>query len=225
MINIHNLCDSVISYQTNIQVHNCLAGKESRFALQPLESQSNTQEAISLADLLKKDSPITLTRKQRYSIALTIASSHLQLHSTPWIASHWLKTDIFFHLSNDGPILDQPYVSQYFTSASTSLPTPTSNTDPLSSLGILLLELCFGIPLEEHPTRLKYPAQAKPFLDLAAAFEWSPRATAEAGAEFGDAIVWCMRSGRGGMGSGREEVMERVVGPLRWCCEQFDGIV
>jgi hypothetical protein len=59
----------------------------------------------------------------------------------------------------------------------------------------MLLELCFGIALEDHELRQKYANGTNApnsFLDLAAALEWSPRAVEEAGPEFADAIQWCL---------------------------------
>ena len=98
----------------------------------------------------------------------------------------------------------------------------------------MLLELCFGMALEDHEIRQKYPSNAvsNPFLDLAAALEWSSRAAEEAGPEFADAIMWCLRNnndipGRGETGTSenwREELYWKVVQPLKSCYDLFAGV-
>jgi hypothetical protein len=235
LIDISNLCDTIAAFKSNLKHRSCLRGEQGRFALSPLESQGVTdiRDTVSLDTLLCKNSKITLTRRQRYLIALTLASSHLQLHSTPWISSQWSKKDILFLRDSNNPdkiLLDQPYISRNFA------PTPAVSDNPiddqsLSNLDIMLLELCFGTALEDHEIRQKYPTGStpNPFLDIAAALEWSPRAVEEAGPEFADAIMWCLR---GVPGSGesdgklekwREELFLKVVEPLKYCYDQFNA--
>ena len=241
MIDISNLCDTIAAYRTNLKHHSCLKGEECRFALSPLDSQStgDMRDTISLEKLLSKDSNITLTRRQRYLIALTLASSHLQLQSTPWIGSQWSKRDIYFIRNSTHPHeirLDQPYISRSFAPVSAPR-TPSTSTSPLdnssdhslSNLGIMLLELCFGTALEDHEIRQKYPP-AGHFLDVAAALEWSPRAVEEGGPEYADAILWCLHnmlgSGEldGSLEKWREELYLKVVEPLKYCYDQFGTV-
>lgn len=230
MVDVSNLCDTIAAYPANMQQSYCLKGEEARFALQPLGNHSATdiQDTVSLEQLLSKDSKITLTRRERYLIALTLASSHLQLHATPWISSQWEKGDIFFLRSHDQICFDKPYISRNFAP---NPPTDSSSHDrSLSNLGIMLLELCFGTALEDHELRKKYPSDStsNPFLDMAAALEWSPRAVEEAGPEFADAILWCLHNMPGSGESDsklekrREELFVKVVEPLKYCCDQFN---
>ncbi|KAH8805200.1 hypothetical protein F5884DRAFT_442575 [Xylogone sp. PMI_703] len=234
MVDVSNLCDTIAAYRSNHKQHSCLRGEQSRFALNPLESQSIVDicNTVSLEKLLRKDSEITLTRRQRYLIALTLASSHLQLHSTPWISSQWNKKDIFFLRDKNNPDkihLDQPYISRSFTTNPSTSDNP--NDHSLSNLGIMLLELCFGIALEDHELRQKYPMDLtpNPFLDMAAALEWSPRAVEEAGPEFADAIWWCLhnmprRGQDNALERWREELFLKVVEPLKYCYDQFNTV-
>lgn len=97
----------------------------------------------------------------------------------------------------------------------------------------MLLELCFGIALEDHETRQKDSASGQapnPYLDLAAALEWCPRAVEEAGPEFADAILWCLynmpRNGEayGKLERWREELFVKVVEPLQYCHDQLRAV-
>lgn len=96
----------------------------------------------------------------------------------------------------------------------------------------MLLELCFGIALEDHHIRQNYLSRdGQPYagLDLAAAMEWCDRfASEEAGPEFADAIDWCLRNPTRAMASAemkdagwREKLYARVVEPLYYCHEQL----
>jgi len=235
MIDVSNLCDTIAAYCSNLKYRSCLKGAQGRFVLSPLESQdtADVRDTISLEKLLRKDSKITLTRRQRYLIALTLASSHLQLHSTPWISSQWSKTDILFLRDSTNPdkiLLDQPYISRNFAPTQSTSDNP--NDRSLSNLGIMLLELCFGTALEDHEIRQKYSigSTPNPFLDMVAALEWSPRAVEEAGPEFADAILWCLHNMPGSGESDwklekwREELFLKVVEPLKYCYDQFDVV-
>jgi hypothetical protein len=236
MIDIHNLCDTIAAYRSNLKHRSCLKGEQGRFAVSPVEGKRSTidsRDTVSLEELLRETCSFTLTRRQRYLIAFTLASSHLQLQSTPWITSHWSKKDILFLRDTTNPkrvLLDQPYISRNFAPA----PTPSENPDDrsLPSLGIMLLELCFGTALEDHESRRKYPLGATPnhFLDMAAALEWSLRVVEEAGPEFADAILWCLHNmpgsgdADGKLDKWREELFLKVVEPLKYCCDQFVAV-
>jgi hypothetical protein len=118
----------------------------------------DTRETVTLESLLMRPAPgqpwtpcIVLSRQERYFIALTLASSLLQLHATPWLATRWSKKDILFLRNGpDSIIVDQPYISPQPFSQS---PTYHDTSKSISALGIMLLELCFGIALEDHEIR------------------------------------------------------------------------
>lgn len=92
----------------------------------------------------------------------------------------------------------------------------------LELLGIVLLELCFGKPLEEHSIRKQWPVGdndlQKHKLDVLAAREWSEHVKDEAGFNFDEAIRWCLRECRDvSPGEWRREMVQHVVEPLRTC--------
>ncbi|KAK3363767.1 hypothetical protein B0T25DRAFT_528416 [Lasiosphaeria hispida] len=158
-----------------------------------------------------------LTREQRYTLSLTIASSFLQLFHSPWLPPLLQKSDIFFTTSTSTPqglpLLDQPHLNSTFTSTTTTTinnnvgnsSTPTTQapqvevphyTDALSHLGIILLELCFGARLDEQPHRTQWPfgscAAEKAVFDVAAAREWQRDVKEEAGFAYAEAVGWCL---------------------------------
>jgi hypothetical protein len=87
----------------------------------------------------------------------------------------------------------------------------------------MFLELCFGTALEDHRLRQKYTtadSASNPFLDLATALEWCPRAAEEGGTEYADAITWCLYNAPGSgesdgkPGKWRKEHFVKVVEPI-----------
>ncbi|OCK99614.1 uncharacterized protein K441DRAFT_535669, partial [Cenococcum geophilum 1.58] len=110
---------------------------DSRFVLYPPTNNESTTNltTITLANLLNGS---TLTRRQRYSLALTLASSYLQLSSTPWLTGPLCKDDILFlhdKTNDDSTFLDRPYICRDFSPR-----TPADANRALSTLGIRLLD-------------------------------------------------------------------------------------
>ncbi|KAL9042554.1 MAG: hypothetical protein Q9214_003740 [Letrouitia sp. 1 TL-2023] len=107
-----------------------------------------------------------LTKKQRLQLAVILASTTLQLHATPWIDQDWGKHDILFH----DDCVDQPHISQHFHKHETPLNITPPQWSPIRNLsvfglGVLLLELSFGRPLEHFKIDQDPPI----FTDLAIA--------------------------------------------------------
>lgn len=143
----------------------CLTDTDNRYHIYPVTETGpaeSASESISLERLLSKTSLVRLTRRERYVIALTIACSHLQLHDSPWLGAQWTKKDILFHCSKDHRIIGgKPYITRSFHSTDEALDVQSAYAvadHGLSTLGILLLELCFGIALEDHEIRKNFVA-------------------------------------------------------------------
>ena len=231
---IENLCDSMADVSKHLDGFGHLSTDEHFYAVIPLMENQKDKEAmnfVTLGDLIRKGRPLKLTRRQRFFIALTLCSSQLQLHKTPWLESGLQKDHILFAQSVDKKnlMLDRPYISRSFVDSS-KLITPLTMPDAtISNLGITLLELCFNTAFEELDTRTKYisaDGQSNPYLDLAAALEWcNSEAAEEAGPDFADAIRWCLgQFGTSGARdeSWRQELYQRVVIPLQNCHQQYE---
>ena len=218
--------------------HKCLGvlnHNENCYALHPVntpEGSLEISERVALKDILDKKAGINLTRRQRYSIAVAVASSQIQLQSTPWLQSKWDNAEIIFFRDKSKPdkiLIDQPRLSRDITHNNETPPESPSNNDrSIITLGILLLELCFGATLESHPIRAKYPpvdGPQKAYIDLAAALEWNEQVNEEAGPEFANAINWCLKSNGSNTASDdlRFELYENVVKPLQECHQHLLG--
>ena len=104
----------------------------------------------------------------------------------------------------------------------------------LQTLGILLIELCFGAALENHRMRRQFQsstnhsavnADLAAALDLAVALEWSQSVGGEAGDSYADAVQWCLRAPSVSTKDDkwREDLFANVVAPLQYCYEQLSS--
>ena len=119
--------------------------------------------SISLGQILKdsqRRSPDEgLFRIDRLRIAVTLASSVLQLDGTSWLKNQWTCDDILFHSIKGQPEVmeyTRPYLS-WQRCCSTAIPSlnslrlgiQTIRNDVLLALGLALIELCFGRTLDD----------------------------------------------------------------------------
>jgi hypothetical protein len=74
----------------------CLEAEEYRFLLYPIPQTASINHtcAVTLDQLLGDSN--ALTRRKRYSLALTLAWSYIQLGATPWMNTHLSKDCIVF---------------------------------------------------------------------------------------------------------------------------------
>lgn len=200
-----------------------------RYFVYNLSSQRRSSvTSITLEHILRGDVSPAPTRRQRYAISLVLASSFLQLIETPWLTSSFRKEDITFFSDPSNAnvfLLDQPHIARVFTTTSTdgaSLPL----TNSLDQFGILLLELCFGKRLADHPLRKQWPEgrdkTEQTVFDVMAARDWQCSVIEEAGSDYSEAIAWCLGGNRSTPSEAwRQEMLKRVVLPLQRCQEYF----
>jgi hypothetical protein len=204
------------------------------FHLHPIVQKRQTvgKAPITLDHILSYEFEGHLSRRQRYSIALLVASSVGQLQSTPWLRTGLCKEDIlFFHSDDDNLITPygEPFIRQGFLRGHTPCPSTESFAYDYNfySLGILLLELCFGCRLEDHPLRKKHPSAidvaAKNAFDVMAALKWSGSVSGEGGDDYATAVKWCFTGATDRKQNWRGEIVRNVVRPLEICMEHFQS--
>jgi hypothetical protein len=92
--------------------------------------------------------------KERYKLSATLASSVLQLCTTPWLHTVWSKNDIYFTKGGEASLTDQIYVHKPKDApkqvAQPTFPSglPTWRNPFLFALAVVLVELYFGRPFE-----------------------------------------------------------------------------
>ncbi|KAH7330211.1 hypothetical protein BKA65DRAFT_480368 [Rhexocercosporidium sp. MPI-PUGE-AT-0058] len=242
---ITNLCTTIANCSAD-HSYGCLKGEHQQYIVHPLcKANDQPQKCVTLESLLSKSSPISLSRRQRLQIALILASSHVQLHPTPWLKSKWSKKDILFlHDAQDPSKIctDQPYISRSLSKAikqtQENATSPSMNDsyafqDSIRNLGIMLLELCFGAAIEDHKMRQNMPPVDEQWLQVInydTATKWARDVVEEAGPEFHDAVTWCLHHTPESVGADgledkwREDMFVKVVEPLKNCHDQLIAV-
>lgn len=174
---------------------------------------------VTLHDLINSNIFKTLRQKDKYTLAYLIADSILHLYSGRWLENVWNKQQICF-LANPGsqlPIdVKAPYLSAQCVDRATSkqdfyLIHPDQS---ILSLGIVLLEIATGIPIES-----RREGEQHPNIDLAIAEEMFKEFNATTSSYIPDhiiAIETCLRP---------EQIFQRYrsVEDIRWCL--YENIV
>jgi hypothetical protein len=141
---------------------------------------------ISLESLLTGQDGLRLNRLERFKLASILASSLLQLQTTPWLADNMEKQKIMFYRQGSKVLIEHPYISHSFKSMKNAEDFPAPATQPrsnliavktsLSNLGILLLELCFWQTIESLDLRKSYlgpDGQPNQWTDYMTAQDWA----------------------------------------------------
>jgi hypothetical protein len=145
-------------------------------------------------------------RQDRLKLAVTLASSCLQLHETPWLGASWGKDNIFF-VKRPGKVLyDQPFVAH---GADPRLAGATTRCMPASmgriirnqtlyALGVALIELWYGKSLAELRKEGDGPSGVGgEQLDFMTEWNVADRLVddlySEAGGKYSDAVRRCIR--------------------------------
>jgi len=150
-----------------------------------LHTNQGENGPISLETLLINRGALRLSRQVRYQIASVVASSLLQLETTPWLTGKLEKKNIMFYQQDSKVLVDRPYIFHSFKPARYSQTARArsergsssrfATRDSLSSLGILLLELCFGETIESQHLRERHLGQdGQPIAgtDFLTAYDW-----------------------------------------------------
>lgn len=197
-------CLGYLSYQTHYRLGVYLPPTP------PTPPQS--PNITSLAELLSNKQPSQLqflaptgnlpfSRGERLGLALTVASSVLQLHKTPWLRDNWDKNDIMIDNGCTSNTRQQAYVSRSFpptkledSPAAQKSALPLRNV-ALFALGKVLIELCLGQPLEalrSSEDLVDAFGEANILTDWITANRLTEAVYSEAGTRYGDAVRRCL---------------------------------
>lgn len=108
--------------------------------------------AVSLGEILAKRQ-VSLSKKEVYSLSITLSSSLLQLSHTPWLGQSLDKADIIFLQANASYVdMKNPYLTREHKSDKARLirhnRNPEKDSSKLLALGVLLIEINASQPLE-----------------------------------------------------------------------------
>ncbi|KAL8780645.1 MAG: hypothetical protein Q9213_006382 [Squamulea squamosa] len=196
---INDMCSSLrsISLRLNKSCIGRLTHKESSYDVFTVSRHEYQDVDVStLHDLLSRsqgvpmDASTKLTRRARLQLAVILASTALQLHTTPWLDTSWNGKTIKFHQG----ALGYPYISKLFTKSMVqSIETPALAIGPirnrtLFALGVLLLELSTGKPLDDF----KGPESSGPFEDFILATQLVKNLEEEESLNYLDATAACI---------------------------------
>jgi hypothetical protein len=203
-----------------------------RYQVRSQPEQKLAGGEITLSEVLERGHKPRLTRAQRFQTALKVASSHLQLHSTPWTRKQWETGDVRFPqtgTNGSSILLDRPFVSASFEPVLPSSAREPKLTDrSFACLGIMLLELLFGARIEEHELWQQLGDQnaAVPLFRLMVAKKWADDVEGEAGPEYFSAVGWCLNRSPTTLNGDqwRKDLAREVVLPLQHCCEWINPV-
>ncbi|KAF2676720.1 hypothetical protein K458DRAFT_396613 [Lentithecium fluviatile CBS 122367] len=212
---VKDLCASIQQFYKNVPCIGFSFDTKNRLrGAYPINTASEKRAAssgfVTLEELLNRPPvvngrPAKLSKKERYSLALTLASSTLQLNATPWFPDQWAAKDILFPRMSNGPLLvdvDHPYVAP---SQPTDQKTITNGgrkprgfqnkNTVLLALAIALLELYFGVSAQKHQELEHESAEfaANPWTLCAMAYEWADEEQENLSAAFSTAVNHCLR--------------------------------
>lgn len=182
-------------------------------------------EIVTAADLLKQGTAPTppFYRAYRYGIAFKVAAAQIQYHSTPWLTGQWTLKDVRFLKRRTGIDYSTPYLLSHFECDPTTTSTSNARDQSFWTLGVVLLELCFGKLLEDHPLFAdpSYPRNSKdPFQQHAVANEWAQDVELDADYAYSCVVKWCLQqSPAPGTTDWRKEFAQHVLQPLQRLCE------
>ncbi|KAF2823768.1 hypothetical protein CC86DRAFT_408790 [Ophiobolus disseminans] len=180
------------------------------YSVDASETCVSCAEVVTLEDLLDHPPVVNgrrakLSKKERYNLALTLASSVLYLNATPWLNDQWAAKDILFHRTTTStrPIdIDHPYVAQSLLELAKGLPNGQNargfhnKNTVLLALAIALLELYFGTTAEKYQNELGTSDPSlhqNPWLLCHMVHTWAEEAQEDLSAAFLTAVRHCLR--------------------------------
>ncbi|KAI4667779.1 uncharacterized protein J4E88_010029 [Alternaria novae-zelandiae] len=209
------------------------------------EAHIPSAELVSLGTLLERPPLVNgrrskLSRKDRFSLALTLASSALYLNSTPWLHHDWTARDVLFHRTTDAtrPVdLSRPYLSPtVIEGPNNGLKGPNKmdfQNSFLLALAVALLELHCGTTAERYEElELQSDTTDAPnhqsMRRLLLVHSWMQNEAGDLSAAYQGAITHCMKEYINPNASLQnadclQAAVENIVIPLQEELDQFLG--
>ena len=184
-----------------------------------------------------------LSRRQRLNIAAILASSVLQLDQTSWLKSQWNSSDIYFYYKDEDAVLTSrpnfppPHVACRLSDSNSepdyAVKSPLARaqqarSETLLTLGLALVELCFGRTLE----KMQIPEDVdenENLTRLNTAIRKLDEVYNESGGHYGDVVRRCLycsfdvRDASLDAEEFEQDVFDKVVTPLIEDNEVFNG--
>lgn len=169
-------------------------------------TSTHCARTVSLLALLTKSASTSdrskkLPLKPRLFLALILASTLIQLNTTPWLTSCWSKESI--HFSCPSQIMDpsqidlkRPLLTREFHNPPRGIGVPQHQPTPremILELGIMLLELGLETTLEEHFSGTDHIINNEYHTRLSLAARWLDESEPHLPPTYFDVTVRCIR--------------------------------
>ncbi|KAI7494076.1 hypothetical protein KC367_g8283 [Hortaea werneckii] len=191
-------------------------------------NEQGSQVSVSASTALESDFRPPFYRTLRYGLALKLAIAQLRFHSSPWMPRAWSLDEISLSHGNSsaGTVdFETPHVTASMDNRTPTTSEHSSRDETFWSLGVVLLELCFGKRLETHDLWSSSFARnpQDPLQRLAVAQEWARDVELEADADFAEAVHWCLQKAPidASRIEWRKEFVQYVIQPLERCCKSM----
>ncbi|CAI6288377.1 unnamed protein product [Periconia digitata] len=200
---IQSLCTAIRTLQQS-QRATCLSlsglyERECGILLYPVKKALVQTEAWSMPTLQAVLKDPAFSRKDRIQLAVTLASSTLQLHDSPWLDDSWTKDDIMFIKRSDKTVYDHAFIPHRLATEASpagSLPPAIRSiirNQTLYRLGVTLIELWYGKSISE----LEAPGDDSQMSSFLTEFNTADRLVSnlynDAGKKYANAVRRCIR--------------------------------
>lgn len=180
---------------------------------------------ISLQQVLQNPRGCAIKRAHRVQVALDVASTQLRLESTSWKRTQLQSQHVLFSRgAKDDMIVDRPYILANFDARPpTGSKQAQSTVGPsFACLGILLMELWFGVAFDNHELWKQAGLEqhkSNPAMRIVVAILWAINFGDDAGPELAGAVNWCLQDSPSSLTGDqwRKDLAEKVVLRLQNC--------
>ncbi|KAF1849283.1 uncharacterized protein K460DRAFT_280656 [Cucurbitaria berberidis CBS 394.84] len=247
---IQDLCKTIAKLQPperDLCIGYLMDSVQRKHGIYPLQSPPGCDQqqwvAYSLRQILTKRANINrrLTQHDKLRVAVDLASSVLQLYKTPWLDEQWSDNDVYF-IHRPGislaTVFEHPFVYRKLSSTPPTQPASTQQgacrvirNQTLFALGILLIELLYGKPIEELQSPRDLECVGTPGVAWCTAERLiEEEIEYEAGPRYLDAVRRCIRCDFNKKDSSLDDeefqqaVFDGVVAPLEKTLQHFTSL-